>query len=505
MTAEPAKDLRPRSGEAIGAVAEGRSSIAPPGTARLPAPVPLRPGKAVPVIAVPQASSRQRILDRSFATRCLELADLLGAALAVALALSLFDARSVLLLALVSIPLSLVVFKIGGLQRDDIRIIPSTLDEAPAILTLTGQFALIMTLVESILTRTGPPAGEVAVVWLAAFGLVVAARAVTRSLIRRLVSPERCLVVGDFDQADRVSGKLAACRASSVIVGCLPLAQDRHEIWSPGAIRQVVSEMDVRRIIVASVAVTEADTTEFVRSARAAGVHVSVLPRILDAVGSGVVFDDADGMTMLACRRFGLSRSARFLKRGFDVVVSVLSLVALGPAIAAIAVAVKLDSRGTVFFRQVRVGRDGKTFRIFKFRSMVADAEARKSELRLLNEAGDGLFKIANDPRVTRFGAFLRRSSLDELPQIFNVLRGEMSLVGPRPLVVDEDAQVVGIDRSRLHLTPGMTGPWQVLGARVPLLEMVAIDYTYVANWSLWKDLKILLRTIPHVVRRANV
>ena len=117
----------------------------------------------------------------------------------------------------------------------------------------------------------------------------------------------------------------------------------------------------------------------------------------------------------------------------------------LGPVIAAIAIAIKLDSSGTVFFRQVRVGRDGKQFRIFKFRSMVADAEARKSELRLLNEAGDGLFKIANDPRVTRIGAFLRRSSLDELPQIFNVLRGDMSLVGPRPLVTDEDVQIVGV------------------------------------------------------------
>ena len=127
--------------------------------------------------------------------------------------------------------------------------------------------------------------------------------------------------------------------------------------------------------------------------------------------------------------------------------------------IVAIALAIRIDSRGPVFFRQVRVGRDGRHFRIFKFRSMVVDAEKRKDELRELNEAGDGLFKITDDPRITRVGGFLRRTSLDELPQLFNVLRGEMSLVGPRPLVVDEDAQVLGLDRSRLHLTPGMTGP----------------------------------------------
>ena len=136
---------------------------------------------------------------------------------------------------------------------------------------------------------------------------------------------------------------------------------------------------------------------------------------------------------------------------------------------------------------------------------MVGDADARKDELRSINEAGNGLFKVTDDPRVTRVGRFLRATSLDELPQLLNVLRGEMSLVGPRPLVIDEDAQIVGLDRSRLHLTPGMTGPWQVLGTRVPMQEMVAIDYLYVASWSMWLDLKLLLRTVRHVARRGNL
>jgi lipopolysaccharide/colanic/teichoic acid biosynthesis glycosyltransferase len=140
-----------------------------------------------------------------------------------------------------------------------------------------------------------------------------------------------------------------------------------------------------------------------------------------------------------------------------------------------------------------------------KFRSMVADADAQKEALRPLSDADDGLFKVADDPRVTRVGRFLRSSSLDELPQLFNVLRGDMSLVGPRPLVVDEDAKVVGLDRSRLHLTPGMTGPWQVLDSRVSLDQMVAIDYRYIAGWSMWLDLKIMVRTVRHVARRGNV
>ena len=148
----------------------------------------------------------------------------------------------------------------------------------------------------------------------------------------------------------------------------------------------------------------------------------------------------------------------------------------------------------------------GKRFQMLKFRTMVPDAEAMKEWLRHRNEAQEGLFKIAEDPRVTRVGRCCVSSALDELPQLWNIVRGEMSLVGPRPLVLDEDQRIEGWHRRRLELMPGMTGPWQILGpARVPLREMVAIDYLYVANWSLWTDIKILLRTIPHVLGRKGL
>jgi len=205
-------------------------------------------------------------------------------------------------------------------------------------------------------------------------------------------------------------------------------------------------------------------------------------------------------------RRFDLTRSSAKLKRGFDLLGASLGLLAVSPLMLAIAAAIKLDSRGPVFFRQTRVGRDGRRFRMIKFRTMVDGADAMKEALRERNEAQEGLFKIADDPRVTRVGRFLRKSSLDELPQLLNIVAGEMSLVGPRPLVVDEDLRVEGWHRRRLELMPGMTGHWQILGpARVPLREMVAIDYLYVANWSLWTDIKILLRTVPHVLARRGL
>jgi len=143
---------------------------------------------------------------------------------------------------------------------------------------------------------------------------------------------------------------------------------------------------------------------------------------------------------------------------------------------------------------------------MLKFRSMVEDADAIKSQLRDRNEAEGGLFKITDDPRITRVGRFLRRTSLDELPQLLNVLGGSMSLVGPRPLVQDEDALIEGWERRRLAVKPGMTGMWQIFGSsRIPMNEMVKIDYLYGANWSIWLDLKILLRTIPYVLRRRGL
>jgi lipopolysaccharide/colanic/teichoic acid biosynthesis glycosyltransferase len=231
------------------------------------------------------------------------------------------------------------------------------------------------------------------------------------------------------------------------------------------------------------------------------------VPRLYEFLDGARPVDSVRGLPLLSIGVPRLSRSARAAKRALDAVGATLVVLALLPLLLAIAIAIKLESRGAVLFRQSRAGRGGEPFDMFKFRTMYADAEQRKPELLALNEMREGvMFKIRFDPRVTRVGRTLRRLSLDELPQLLNVWRGEMSLVGPRPLVVDEDAKIEGHDRARLHLTPGMTGHWQILGsARVPLHEMVGIDYLYVANWSLWTDVKILLRTVPYVLRRRGM
>jgi lipopolysaccharide/colanic/teichoic acid biosynthesis glycosyltransferase len=193
------------------------------------------------------------------------------------------------------------------------------------------------------------------------------------------------------------------------------------------------------------------------------------------------------------------------IKRGLDLLLSLLALVVLLPVIALIALVIKLDTPGPVLFRQRRIGRHGEDFGMLKFRTMVEDADERKHEYVHLNQAADGLFKIDEDPRITRVGRWLRATSLDELPQLFQVLSGKMSIVGPRPLIPEEDVQIHGSGRCRTEVRPGMTGPWQVAGSsQVPISEMIELDREYVENWSPWRDVSLIVQTIPHVVMRRG-
>lgn len=459
----------------------------------------------------PAASMRRDALFR----RMLLVADVVAIVGAFVLTVE-FSRRSLQLTwaAAAGVPILVVCAKLTGLyDRDETLLRKTTLDEAPKLFQLATLCALVAWLTGGLITHRALDRHEALFLWLAlAVGLVLA-RAVSRAVALRMAPAERCLFIGDEMSAGTIRSKLTGHGGvKAEVVAHLDL--DKAASWSTDSfsearlaeIRDLAQTLDVHRAIIAPRSVDGGEMLNLVRTLKAVGVRVSVLPRLLEVVGSSVEFDDLHGVTVMGVRRFELTRSSAAFKRAFDLLGASLGLLAVSPLLVMIAVAIKLDSRGPVFFRQLRVGRHGQRFQMLKFRTMVPDAEALKDSLRDRNEAREGLFKIAADPRVTRVGRLLRSTALDELPQLLNIVRGEMSLVGPRPLVVDEDQRVEGWHRRRLELMPGMTGPWQILGpSRVPLREMVAIDYIYIANWSLWTDIKILLRTIPHVIGRRGL
>ncbi len=451
--------------------------------------------------------------------RLLAVADLAAAAGGVAV-IALASGHPLALASLATVPLIIALAKISGrYDHDEVVLRKSTLDEAPALLMLAAAFALVWSMV-AFLARLKLEIGGagVVVMWATTAGLLVILRSAARALGQHSAPPERVLIVGDSVARTRLAQSLACDPGAHIsVVGFVPLEDERREDTDWGGdcrrsrqlafedLGSIVRELNVHRVFLIPTTADSETMLDAVSRTTAVGVKVSIVPRLLEVVGSAVEFDTIGGVTVLGVRRPGLSRSSRGVKRTMDLVGSSIGLLLLAPFGLAVAIAIKLGSPGPVFFRQLRVGRDGQTFKMFKFRSMVAGAEAQRAALEALNET-DGLFKLSADPRVTRVGRFLRKTSIDELPQLINVLLGNMSLVGPRPLVVDEDRLVEGRHRDRLQLPPGMTGPWQVLGpSRPPLSEMVKTDYLYAANWSVWTDVKILLRTFGHVAGQRGL
>ncbi|HEY7829668.1 MAG TPA: sugar transferase [Solirubrobacteraceae bacterium] len=459
----------------------------------------------------PAASMRRDALFR----RALLMADVVAVTGAFVLTVGL-SSRSLQLTwaCALALPILLVCAKLFGLyDRDETLLRKTTLDEAPKLLHVATLCALVAWLAGGMLVTGTLDRHEALFLWLALAGLLIACRTVARRLALRAAPTERCLFIGDEVSAKAIRGKFGGHGGvKAQMVAQIDL--DKTGPWSANSvaaprlseISDLACKQDVHRAIIAPRSADAGEMLDLVRTLKAIGVRVSVVPRLLEVVGSSVEFDDLHGITVMGVRRFDLTRSSAKVKRVFDLVGASLGLLAVTPLMLAAAIMIKLDSRGPVFFRQLRVGQHGERFYMLKFRTMVPEAEAMKDSLRHRNEAQEGLFKIADDPRVTRVGKFLRKTALDELPQLLNIVKGEMSLVGPRPLVIEEDQRIEGWYRRRLELMPGMTGHWQILGpARVPLSEMVAIDYLYVANWSLWTDVKILLRTVPHVLGRRGL
>jgi exopolysaccharide biosynthesis polyprenyl glycosylphosphotransferase len=417
---------------------------------------------------------------------------------------------------LAAIPLMIVLFKLYGLyDRDVKRISHSTVDDLPWLLHATVVGTLLLWLYSKYTPLHRMYFDEVLAFSASVIVLATTARFMVRAVTCRMIGPERAVLVGGGNMALALVRKLAAHPEYRLeVIGSLaadgfgdtiedaelPILGRREDL------DQVAARHGVTRVIFSSREIEEDELEPMLRDCRALELKVSVLPKLSELLGPAVEIDDVEGVTVLGLNPPWLPRSSRAIKRALDLAIAGLFLILLAPVLLLLAIAIKRDSRGPVFFAQERVGKGGRRFRLYKFRTMVADAEQRRAEL--LGESTDpNWLKLDHDPRITRVGRRMRRLSLDELPQLWNVLRGQMSMVGPRPLIAAEDERVVAWARGRLDLTPGITGYWQVLGrTRIPFDEMVKLDYLYVMNWSLWEDVRLMLRTLPVVLggRGAN-
>jgi exopolysaccharide biosynthesis polyprenyl glycosylphosphotransferase len=409
------------------------------------------------------------------------------------------------LLGVAAVPVWVAIFTAYGLyENDSRRISVASFDEVGdvfhAILAGSLGFLILSQAVRHVFDWWVYTAVEAFLFLAATLIIVPLVRGSIRSWVfPRVMRRRRAVIVGAGPEADLVRRKLAAHPEYGLDVVATFAGGDVD-------LTRAIDDLDADRVLLAAPAAEQEELLELLRNVRRSDVQVSILPRYCDIFTSHAILDEIEGIPVVGVPPMHLGRPSRVLKRGFDLAVSSASLIALAPLLACVALAIKLDSPGAAIFRQPRRGRDGSTFRILKFRTMRAGAEASRDDVLHLNEVDGPLFKVKGvDPRVTRIGGFLRRTSLDELPQLWNVLRGDMSLVGPRPFVLYEADKITGWARGRLDMTPGITGLWQVLGRNdMPFDDMVKLDYLYVTNWSLSWDLKILCQTIPVVLGRRG-
>ena len=365
----------------------------------------------------------------------------------------------------------------AGLVLAGIAVYPQS-GLGPAVVLVAASLALFAASVMRLLFERG-----VARVYQRGLGqtpVLVAGREPDRRRVLRAMAPGAYVLAGEVD-LDGSAADLAALRSA-------------------------LDSTDARVVVLAGAErLPDDELLGLLHSVRLRGVPLRVVPGALALMRGRTILSEGMGMPLLDVRYPQLDNHQRALKRALDVAVSASGLLLLAPLFIAIAIAVRLDSPGPVLFRQKRVGADEKTFICFMFRSMRADAEDLQEPLEAMNEAEGAVFKMRRDPRVTRVGGFLRRWSIDELPQLFNVLKGEMSLVGPRPLPVRNFLKMEEEDKRRLGAVPGMTGYWQISGrSNLSFEDMVRLDLYYMENWSLSFDLKIILKTLGAVLRREG-
>jgi exopolysaccharide biosynthesis polyprenyl glycosylphosphotransferase len=477
-----------------------RAEVAKPKAAAQPLPVP-REGHG------PEESRRRGALFR----RLLAVGDwgaLLGV-LCVVTATSSSTNVADLFWAVLFSPSWVMVVKLQGLyDNDHRRIRHSTLDELPALVTASVLATLVLDGLLA-LSPAGPlsPPNAIAVgigTFLASFVL----RGFLRFLWHRLADVSTGLVIGSPRAVDMVARRVSTHPETRLaLVGYLSpqgegVAKELPRLGSFADISRIAREHAIERVVVAEGQMSKIDAERLIEECKEEGLALTFLPQHYGLLGPGIELNRLAELPVLDFRFSDPPRSTMAMKRAMDVIISALLLILLSPLLLGVAIWILLDDGRPVFFRQRRAGKDGEPFTMAKFRTMVNDAEQRLPELVDIASLEQPVFKIPDDPRVTRSGRGLRRTSIDELPQLWNVLRGEMSLVGPRP----EEESVVALyderQRGRLAVKPGMTGPMQVYGrSDLTFDERLAMERDYLDNLSLLTDLAILLRTPRAMVR----
>jgi exopolysaccharide biosynthesis polyprenyl glycosylphosphotransferase len=410
--------------------------------------------------------------------------------------------------ALLFSPVWVLIFKLHGLyDNDHRRIRHSTLDELPSLVSACTIGVLLLDGLLALIPGPLSPASAIAL-GVGTLAGSFALRGVLRYLWHQLTPMGTGIVIGPPEAVDVIARRVSIHPETRLeLVGYLSseagsAAGELPRLGSIADLARTAREHAIERVVVSEGEMSEPATERLIEDCKAAGLALTFLPQHYGLLGPGVELNRLAELPVLDFRFSDPPRSTVAMKRAMDLLVSAFVLLLLSPFLLLIALAILLDSRGPVLFRQRRVGEEGEPFTMLKFRTMVVDAEQRLPELIDLASLEQPAFKIHDDPRVTRVGRFLRRTSLDELPQLINVLRGQMSLVGPRP---EEEAIVALYDerqRGRLAVKPGVTGPMQVYGrSDLTFEERLAMERDYLDNLSLLTDLAILLRTPRAIIR----
>jgi exopolysaccharide biosynthesis polyprenyl glycosylphosphotransferase len=452
------------------------------------------------VVAEQQVGARYGYDPEPLLRRMLALADFFAVATA-AVFVGLWGSGSAgALLLVLSAPIWIVTAKLAGLYDRDHRTLRHlTVDELPWLVMWTLSSTAVLTLLLAPFPALNPSSNDRLLVWGTVLGVSFLLRASARNVWRRITPPQRVLIVGEGPLAQAVVRKLELFPDIHATVHArIPSCSQLDTLLDA-----VVEDVD--RVVIACSELNESLLERLLPVCRAHHVKLTIVPPTRGMFGTATQLTHIADLPLLDYNTWDISRTTAGLKRAFDVVVGLIGLVVTFPIFILAGLAIVVGSGFPVFFRQTRGGENARPFQMLKFRTMVRDAEALLPELVPFDELADPMFKLRADPRVTRVGRLLRRTSIDELPQLINVVRGEMSIVGPRPEQLDLVERYAPEHQFRLAVKPGITGPMQVYGrGELTFEERLAVEREYVENLSLVRDFRILLLTLPVVFGRRG-